>query len=61
MLHGIVYNSNEFYPEALTALKKLTMFANTDAHGPINRRRASPNDNCIFQKPNCRRNQGSLT
>jgi len=38
MLHGIeVYNSNEFYPEALDwALeKKLTMFANTDAHGPI--------------------------
>jgi hypothetical protein len=38
MLHGVeVYNSNEFYPEALDwALeKKLTVFANSDAHGPV--------------------------
>lgn len=38
MLHGIeVYNSNEFYPEALNWAneKKLTIFANSDAHGPM--------------------------
>ncbi|RIJ48864.1 histidinol-phosphatase [Maribellus luteus] len=39
LLHGIeVYNSNEYYPEALEWAneKKLTMFANTDVHGPMN-------------------------
>jgi 3',5'-nucleoside bisphosphate phosphatase len=38
LLHGIeVYNSNEYYPEALDWAneKKLTMFCNTDVHGPI--------------------------
>ena len=37
-LHGIeVYNSNEYYPEALdwAVEKKLTMFANSDVHGPM--------------------------
>ncbi len=39
MLHGIeIYNSNEFYPEALQwALdKKLTMLGCSDVHGPMN-------------------------
>ena len=39
MLHGIeVYNSNEFYTEALEWAneKKLTIFADSDVHGPIN-------------------------
>ncbi|WP_167617337.1 Sb-PDE family phosphodiesterase [Maribellus sediminis] len=38
MLHGIeVYNSKEYYPEALDWAneKKLTMFANSDVHGPM--------------------------
>ena len=38
MLHGIeVYNSDEYYPEALdwANQKKLTMFANSDVHGPM--------------------------
>ncbi len=37
-LHGIeVYNSNEYYPEAIdwAVEKKLTMFANSDVHGPM--------------------------
>ncbi len=38
MLHGIeVYNSTSYYPEALDWAneKNLTMFCNTDVHGPI--------------------------
>jgi len=38
LLHGIeVYNSNEYYPEALdwASGKKLTMFGNSDVHGPM--------------------------
>ncbi len=38
LLHGIeVYNSHSYYPEALDWAneKKLTMFCNTDIHGPI--------------------------
>ena len=38
LLHGIeVYNSREYYPEALDwgNNKNLTMFCNTDVHGPI--------------------------
>lgn len=38
LLQGIeVYNSSEYYPEALDWAneKKLTMFCNTDVHGPI--------------------------
>jgi hypothetical protein len=38
LLHGIeVYNSSEYYPEALdwAIEKKLTMFCNSDVHGPI--------------------------
>ena len=38
MLHGIeVFNDQEFYPEALkwAGEKKLTVFANSDTHGPI--------------------------
>lgn len=38
LMHGIeVYNSSEYYPEALdwAVGKKLTMFCNTDAHSPI--------------------------
>ena len=38
MLHGIeVYNSSEYYPEALdwAKEKKLTMFGNSDVHGPM--------------------------
>ena len=38
MLHGIeVFNSTSYYPEALDWAneKKLTMFCNTDIHGPI--------------------------
>ena len=38
MLHGIeVYNNTEFYPEALTWAneKNLTIFANSDVHGPV--------------------------
>lgn len=38
LLNGIeVYNSNEFYPEALewAKEKKLTMFGNSDTHGPV--------------------------
>jgi len=38
LLHGIeVYNSNEYCPEALDWAneKNLTMFCNTDVHGPI--------------------------
>jgi predicted metal-dependent phosphoesterase TrpH len=39
LMHGIeVYNHNEYYPEALDWAndKKLTMFANSDVHGPMN-------------------------
>jgi len=39
LLHGIeVYNSNEFYPEALTWSKEksLTILCNSDVHNPIN-------------------------
>ena len=38
MLHGIeVYNSSEYYPEALdwAKEKKLAMFGNSDVHGPM--------------------------
>ena len=38
MMHGIeVYNSDSYYPEALDWAneKKLTMFANSDVHGPM--------------------------
>ncbi|MFW6370444.1 MAG: histidinol-phosphatase [Bacteroidota bacterium] len=38
MLHGIeVFNYNEYYPEAMDWAmdKKLTLFANTDTHNPI--------------------------
>ncbi|WP_340112172.1 Sb-PDE family phosphodiesterase [Maribellus mangrovi] len=38
MLHGIeVYNASEYYPEAIDWAneKKLTMFANSDVHGPM--------------------------
>jgi 3',5'-nucleoside bisphosphate phosphatase len=38
LLHGIeVFNSSSFYPEALAWAneKKLTMFGNSDVHGPI--------------------------
>ncbi len=37
MLHGIEIYNGEFYPEALDWAidKKLTMFCNSDAHGPI--------------------------
>lgn len=38
LMHGIeVYNSNEYYPEALQWAneKKLTIFANSDVHGPM--------------------------
>ena len=37
LLHGIEVYNNEYYPEALDWAneKKLTMFGNTDVHGPI--------------------------
>lgn len=38
MLHGIeVFNASEYYPEAIDWAneKKLTMFANSDVHGPM--------------------------
>ncbi len=39
LMHGIeVFNSSSYYPEALKWAneKKLTMFANSDVHGPMN-------------------------
>lgn len=38
MLHGIEVYNGEYFPEALEWAneKKLTMFANSDAHGPVN-------------------------
>jgi predicted metal-dependent phosphoesterase TrpH len=41
LLHGIeVFNDGEYYPEAIdwAVSKKLTMFANSDIHSPVNMR-----------------------
>jgi predicted metal-dependent phosphoesterase TrpH len=52
LLHGIEVYNNEFYPEAVDWAneKRLTMFGNTDVHGPIQHRGEHRTLTLVFAK-----------